>query len=96
MAKPMNEDEVYAEAKKRVKAKRNFYGNLTVYAVVNAICFLIWAFTDLGGYPWFLWVLGPWGVLGIVPHYLRVFVFEGRSQERAIEQEAEKIRREGA
>ncbi len=46
------------------------------------------------GYPWFLWVLGPCGLFVILPHYLRIFVFEGKSQNRAIEQEAEKIRKE--
>ncbi len=91
MAK-LTEEQIYEEAKARVKAKRNFQGNLTFYAVVNVICFLVWALTG-GGYPWFLWVLGPWGVL-VILHYLRVFVLAGKSERSAIEQEAERIRRE--
>ena len=95
MTPGMSEEQIYEEARKRVKAKRRFWGSLIFYAVVNVICFLIWAFTDLGGYPWFLWVLGPWGIVIILPHYLRVFVFEGgESERRAIEQEAERIRKE--
>jgi len=93
MAKQLSEEQIYEEAKKRVKAKRGFWGSLIVYAVVNVICFLVWALGG-GGYPWFLWVLGPWGILFVLPHYLRVFVFGGKSQKRAIEQEAERIRRE--
>ncbi len=94
MTTGMSEEQIYEEARKRVKAKRRFWGSLIFYAVVNIICFLIWALTDRG-YPWFLWVLGPWGIVIILPHYLRVFVFEGgKSERRAIEQEAEKIRRE--
>ncbi len=93
MAKQRSEEQIYKEATKRVKAKREFWGHFTSYAVVNAICFLIWALGDRG-YPWFLWVLGPWGLFVILPHYLRIFVFEGKSQNRAIEQEAEKIRKE--
>ncbi len=92
MAKQMSEEQIYEEAKARVRAKRNFWGSLIFYAVVNIICFIIWALTG-GGYPWFLWVLGPWGVL-VILHYLRVFVFAGKSERRAIEKEAERIRRE--
>ncbi len=90
MTKQLTEEQIYEEATKRVKAKRRFWGSFITYAVVNIICFFIWALTG-GGYPWFLWVLGPWGIVIILPHYLRVFVFEGKSQRRAIEKEAEKI-----
>ena len=93
MTTGMSEEKVYEEARKRVKAKRGFWGSLIFYIVVNIICFLIWALGDRG-YPWFLWVLGPWGIVIILPHYLRVFVFEGKSQKRAIEKEAEQIRKE--
>ncbi len=93
MAKQISEEEIYEEAKKRVKAKRDFYGHLVFYVAVNIICFLIWVLGDRG-YPWFLWVLGPWGILIVLPHYLRVFVFAGKSGKRAIEKEAERIRRE--
>jgi len=93
MATGTSEEQIYEEARKRVKAKRGFWGNLIFYAVVNIICFLIWVLGDRG-YPWFLWVLGPWGILFVLPHYLRVFVFAGKSERRAIEQEAERIRKE--
>jgi len=93
MATGTSEEQIYEEARKRVKAKRGFWGSLIFYAVVNVICFLVWALGDRG-YPWFLWVLGPWGILIILPHYLRVFVFGGKSEKRAIEQEAERIKRE--
>ena len=93
MAKQLSEEQIYEEAKKRVKARRGFWGSLIFYAVVNIICFFIWALGS-GGYPWFLWVLGPWGLFIILPHYLRVFVFEGKSQKRTIEKEAEQIRKE--
>ena len=92
MAK-LSDEQIYEEARKRVKAKRSFWGHFIFYAVVNIICFLVWALGDRG-YPWFLWVLGPWGIVIILPHYLRGFVFEGKSQKRAIEKEAEQIRKE--
>ena len=93
MAKQLSEEQVYEEARKRVKAKRGFWGSLIIYAVVNIICFMVWALGSRG-YPWFLWVIGPWGILIMLPHYLRVFVFGGKSQRRAIEQEAERIRKD--
>ncbi len=93
MTTGMSEEEVYEEARTRVKAKRGFWGSLIFYIVVNIICFLVWALGG-GGYPWFLWVLGPWAIVIILPHYLRVFVFSCKSEKRAIEQEAEKIRKE--
>ena len=93
MTTQLSEEQVHEEAKERVKAKRGFWGSLIFYAVVNIICFLIWVLGDRG-YPWFLWVLGPWGIVIILPHYLRVFVFGGKSEKRAIEKEAERIRRE--
>jgi hypothetical protein len=37
-----------------------------LYGGVNALCFSIWLilyFTSGAAYPWFLWVLGPWGIL---------------------------------
>ena len=93
MTKQLSEEQIYEEAKARVKAKRGFWGHFITYAVVNIICFFVWALTG-GGYPWFLWVLGPWGVVVILPHYLRVFIFEGKSERRAIEQEADRIKKE--
>jgi hypothetical protein len=41
-----------------------------LYGGVNVLCFVIWmiVFLTTGyGYPWFLWVMGPWGILmGVV------------------------------
>ncbi|MFC2073069.1 2TM domain-containing protein [Chloroflexota bacterium] len=64
-----------------------------IYVVVNIILVLVWAFAAGGGYPWFLWVLGGWGI-GILFHFLGVFVFGRKSDRAAIEKEVEKIKRE--
>ena len=32
------------------------------YATANLICFVVWMLSGFG-YPWFLWVAGPWGAL---------------------------------
>jgi hypothetical protein len=94
MATDTKDQIIYEEAKRRVKAKRTFWGHFIFYAVVNVICFIIWAFNGLGGYPWFLWVLGPWGIVIILPQYLRTFVFGQKLESRAIAEEVERIKKE--
>jgi len=93
MSKQMSEDEIYEQAKKRVEEKKGFYIHFTVYVVVNIMLVLIWAFVAGRGFPWFIFPLGGWGI-GILFHFLGVFVFERKSDRAAIEKEAEKIRRE--
>ena len=93
MAKELSEEQIYEEARRRVKAKKDFWRNFSSWAAVNVILIIIWALTDLGGYPWFLWPLGIWGVF-ILFHYLRVFVFERKSDREAIAKEMERIKRE--
>ena len=93
MSRQMSEDEIYEQAKKRVEEKKGFFIHLTVYIIVNIMLLLIWAFAAGGGYPWFLWPLGIWGVF-VLGDYLRVFVFGKGSDRQAIEKEVEKIKRE--
>ena len=93
MASKMSEEEIYEEAKKRVKAKKDFYVHLAVYVCVNIFLILIWRFASGGGFPWFIFPLGGWGI-GLVFHFLEVFVFERKSDKTAIEKEAERIRKE--
>jgi len=92
MAKQLSEEQIYEEAKQRVKEKKGFWGHFGAWAAINLILIIIWALGDRG-YPWFLWPLGIWGVF-VLFHYLRVFVFERRTDRRAIEKEAERIRKE--
>ena len=93
MTTGMSEEQIYEQAKKRVEAKKGFYIHLTVYILVNILLVLIWAFAAGGGFPWFIFPLGGWGI-GILFHFLGVFVFGRKSDRAAIEKEAEKIRRE--
>jgi hypothetical protein len=89
----LTETQIYEEAKRRVEEKRGFYNHLAIYIAVNIMLVLIWAFAADGGFPWFLFPLGGWGI-GIICHFLGVFVFGGKMDRTAIEKEAEKIRRE--
>ena len=89
----LSDEQIYEEARKKVKAKREFYKHLVVYVVVNIILVIIWAFPAGGGYPWFWWVIGGWGI-GVLFNFLDVFVWQRRGDKGAIEKEAEKIRGE--
>lgn len=90
----MSEQELYEQAKKIVKQKRDFYSHLIVYVLVNSILVVAWAASG-AGFPWFIFPLGGWGI-GIVFHFLETFVFNGRTgwERRQIEKEAERLRKE--
>ena len=93
MAKGMSEEQIYKQAEKRVAAKRGFFIHLIVYLAVNILLVLIWAFAAGGGFPWFIFPLAGWGI-GILFHFLGVFVFERKPNKAAIEKEAQRIKRE--
>jgi len=92
MTDKMSEEQIYEEAKKRVEEKKGFRIHVIVYLCVNTMLALIWWFTG-AGFPWFVFPLGGWGI-GLLFHGLGVYVFSRRSDRRAIEREAEEIRRE--
>ena len=95
MSTGMSEEEIYQVARKRVEEKKGFFIHLAVYVVVNIMLVLIWAFSSGGGDPWFLWPLGGWGI-GILFHFLGVFVFSRRTgwETKEIEKEVERLRKE--
>jgi len=93
MAKQTSEEQIYEEARLRVKARKDFWGHFGAWATVNSVLIIVWALTDLGGYPWFLWPLCIWGIF-VLFNFLRVFVLERKSDRGAIEKEADRIRRE--
>ncbi|MFC1917632.1 2TM domain-containing protein [Chloroflexota bacterium] len=94
MAAEKSEQELYEKARKRVEEKKGFYTHIVVYIAVNTLLVLIWAFPSGGGYPWFLWPLGGWGI-GIFFHFMSVFVFSKETdwEKREIEKEVEKLKK---
>lgn len=93
MSKLLSEEQIYEHAEKRVEARKGFFFHLIAYIAVNIMLVLIWAFAAGGGYPWFIFPLGGWGI-GLLFHGLGVFVFLQTSDKASIEKEAEKIRRQ--
>ncbi|GAF75287.1 unnamed protein product [marine sediment metagenome] len=96
MSTGMSEEELYHQARKRVEEKKGFYIHFTVYIAVNIMLVIVWAFPAGGGYPWFIWPLGGWGI-GILFHFLGVFVFSrpGNWERREVEKEVERLRKSG-
>ena len=97
MSTKMSEEEIYQEAKRRVEEKKGFFIHFSVYILVNILLVIIWAFPSGGGNPWFLWPLGGWGI-GLLFHFLGVFVFSKKSnwERKEIEKEAERLRKSGS
>ncbi len=96
MARQLSDEELLRLAKARVEQKKGFYADLASYCIVNAALFLIWRFAAGGGYPWFLWPLGGWGI-GLAFHFVATFVLpsaQGNWEQREIDKEMERLRNE--
>ncbi len=91
----MRNQEKYKIAKKRVKAKKEFFEHLSTYLGMATFFFLLNFFTSPGRW-WFYWPMFGWGI-GVLAHYLSVFGIPGVGQldenweKRALEQELEKL-----
>ena len=94
MSTEMSEKELYEMAKKRVEEKKGFYIHFGVYVVINLFLVALWLFTG-AGFPWFIFPLLGWGI-GILFHFLGIFVFSQRSNwERSeIAKEMERLRKD--
>lgn len=93
MPDPASNDEIYEEARHRVKGRKSFYSHLTAWAIVSVILIIVWSVTNFGGYPWFLWPVCIWGAF-VFYNYLNVFIITEKYNHSAIEKEVEKIKRE--
>ena len=95
MSTGISEEELYRQASKKVEEKKGFYIHFAVYIAVNIMLVIIWAVTG-AGFPWFVFPLGGWGI-GILFHFLGIFVFSQQSnwERREIEKEVERLRKGG-
>ena len=76
-------------AVKRLKKRRDFYGHILVYLLVNVFLVVIWAVTSPGGFFWPVFPLVGWGI-GVVMNAWDVFVAEEVTDER-IQREMEHL-----
>ncbi len=78
---------------KRLKRRRDFYGHLLVYFLVNTFLVLIWALTDVNGFFWPVFPIVGWGI-GVVMNAWDVFRNEEFGEEQ-IRREVERLQRQG-
>jgi hypothetical protein len=85
------EQSLEAQARKRVRARSDFLVHLAVFLVANLGLIVLWTLAGRG-YPWFLWVLIPWG-MGLAGHGLTLLIGpESSVEERAIKREMARLR----
>jgi len=55
------DEELREQAIKAIKKKRDFWGHVVAYCIVNAFLIVLWYFNGRG-YFWPGWVMGGWGI----------------------------------
>lgn len=96
----MNEQEILNQAKKRVKAKKGFYGHLSAFIAVGAFFLAMNLLTYDAKDPalWFFFPMLPWGI-GLLIHYFTVFGLPGNRalsqkwEEEEMAREMDRLRR---
>jgi 2TM domain len=76
-------------AMKHLKKRRDFYGHLLVYALVNGFLVAIWATTNAHGFFWPIFPMVGWGI-GVVMNAWDVYRTDEFSEEQ-IRREMERI-----
>ena len=86
-----DEDILRQRAVGQVKKRRDFYGHLLVFALVNGAAIAIWATVGDGGFFWPIFLLFGWGI-GLIMNAWDVF-YRGYEDEGQIQREIERLRR---
>jgi len=80
--------ELRERAIKRLKKRRDFYGHLLVYTMVNSFLVVIWAMTS-GGFFWPVFPIVGWGI-GVVMNAWDVYFAETFDEDK-IQREIEHL-----
>ena len=80
-------------AVKHLKKRRDFYGHLLVYVLINGVLVVIWAMTNPNGFFWPMFPILGWGV-GVVLNGWDVYRSDTFSEEQ-IQREIEHQHRRG-
>jgi 2TM domain len=84
---------VRERAVKRLKKRRDFYGHLLVYTLVNGVLVVIWTMTGAPGFFWPIFPILGWGI-GLVLNAWDVYRTDILSEEQ-IQREIEHLQRHG-
>jgi cytochrome b561 len=74
MSKRVSDEELRELARHRYQDKMGFWQHLAIYAVVNGVLALAWAFSTDVDHPWFIWATVPWGI-GLLFHFVAAYMF---------------------
>jgi 2TM domain len=90
-----NEEELLRQrAILQVKQRRDFYGHLLVFVLVNAAVIAIWAMVGDGGSFWPGLLMLIWGI-GLVMHAWDVF-YRSYEDEEQIQRQIDRLQHHGA
>jgi hypothetical protein len=89
----MDDEMLREQAVRQLRRKRDFWGHVVAYVVVNAFLIAIWFFVAGRGYFWPGWVLLGWGI-GLALNAWEVYGRRGIS-EADIRQEMDRQRTSG-
>ncbi|CAM4046679.1 2TM domain-containing protein [Gillisia hiemivivida] len=67
-----NSENNYQRAKERVEELKKFYNHLLSYIVINILLAGVNYYSNQWENPWFLWVLGGWGI-GLIFDALKAY-----------------------
>ena len=93
MATDTREQAPRDKAVRQLKKRRDFYGHLLVYTLVNAFFVVIWAVTDRHGFFWPVFPIVGWGI-GVVMNAWDVY-WRPEITEDDIQHEMERQHRHG-
>ena len=79
---------------KQLKKRRDFWGHLLVYCLVNTFIVVIWAMTGAEGFFWPVFFIVGWGI-GVVMNAWDVFLRDEEFDEQRIRREMERLQRLG-
>jgi hypothetical protein len=87
------ESELRDRAVKRIKKRRDFYGHLLIYSLVNTFLVVIWALTNVHGFFWPVFPIVGWGI-AVVMNAWDVYHNDELDEEQ-IRREIERMQRHG-
>lgn len=85
-----DEEQLRLRAIRQLKKRRDFYGHVLIFVLVNAAVITLWTMGDRGFF-WPVFLLFGWGI-GLVMNAWDVF-YRSYEDEAQIEREIERLRR---
>ncbi len=77
----IRDDDLRERAVKRLKKRRDLYGHVLFYLLVNAFLIVIWTVTSSGGFFWPVFPLVGWGI-AVIMNVWDVYVSDEVDEEK--------------